>query len=377
LQMDNGMNSNNTTLPFHMQQMRLQQMRQLQIQQQQRLRQQQMQQMQLQQQRRRMQLQQQAMQLPPRMLMQPQQLQRQQFPSTVSPSSFDLNNAGFSNEELGDLMASTFGLNNNMNCIDSREGPGISLNTFQNQDDLFADLNTDVPSFVPAMTPSTSNFLNRNKRSFDAISEDGIDVSDSLDTDLENSLGVDDKENQYDESGNGYESDGVNDDGAHDRRFRPYQAGQWTEKFAELCEYRKKMGHCLVPHTYNENLALARWVKRQRYQYKLMVEGKASTMTEDRVKALEDIGFVWDSQGAAWGDRLEELRQFKEEFSHCNVPSNYSENPRLATWIKCQRRQYKLYTEGKPSNMTPQRVNELEKLGFEWELRSYKKVKTN
>jgi len=158
-----------------------------------------------------------------------------------------------------------------------------------------------------------------------------------------------------------------------ERRFRPYQAGQWAEKFEELCEYKDMFGHCLVPHTFHENLALARWVKRQRYQYKLMMEGKSSTMTQERVKALEDIGFIWDSQGAAWGERLGELQEFRKSYMHCNVPSNFSENPRLATWIKCQRRQYKLYMEGKPSNMTPQRIQHLENLGFEWELRSYAK----
>jgi Helicase associated domain len=172
------------------------------------------------------------------------------------------------------------------------------------------------------------------------------------------------------------EDDDDSEDPTTGRRFRPYQAGQWSEKFEELCEYRERMGHCLVPHTFSENLALARWVKRQRYQFKLMREGKSSTMTEDRVRALEEIGFVWDSQGAAWGERLAELKEFRQEFIHCNVPSNFSENPQLATWVKCQRRQYKLHLEGKPSNMTPQRIGELEGLGFEWELRSYKKART-
>jgi hypothetical protein len=161
----------------------------------------------------------------------------------------------------------------------------------------------------------------------------------------------------------------------HGRRFRPYQAGQWSEKFVELCAYKDSMGHCLVPHTFSENLPLARWVKRQRYQYKLMRENKSSTMTEERVHALEDIGFIWDSQGAAWGERLAELRLYRVDFGHANVPSNFSQNPQLATWVKCQRRQYKLHLEGKASNMTPQRVRELENLGFEWELRSYKKAR--
>jgi len=164
------------------------------------------------------------------------------------------------------------------------------------------------------------------------------------------------------------------DEDDEERRFRPYQSGQWVDKFAELCTYREKNGHCLVPHTFSENLPLARWVKRQRYQYKLMQDGKPSTMTEERVQALEDVGFVWDSQRAAWEERLGELKEFFRTFLHCNVPSNYNENPQLATWVKCQRRQYKLHCQGKPSNMTDKRINQLVSLGFEWELRSYKKA---
>jgi hypothetical protein len=159
------------------------------------------------------------------------------------------------------------------------------------------------------------------------------------------------------------------------RRFRPYQAEQWQEKFDELYSYYQKHGHCSVPHTFPPNPALARWVKRQRYQYKLMTSGQQSTMTRERVKALEDIGFVWDSHGQAWEDRLRELRDYRQAHGDCNVPSNYPPNPQLATWVKCQRRQYKLYWEGSSSNMTLERISDLEKIGFEWELRGPKNAK--
>lgn len=204
------------------------------------------------------------------------------------------------------------------------------------------DIDCGMPSFdsniIPMVSPSSSSTKKRRR-----------EVSDDED------------------------SEDLNNEG----RFRPYQAGQWAERFNDLKDYREKNGNCLVPHTYKENLPLARWVKRQRYQYKLMVEGKSSTMTEERVTALEEIGFIWDSQGAAWGERLEELKEFRSIYMHCNVPSNYSENPQLATWVKCQRRQYKLHMEGKPSNMTAQRIRDLETIGFEWLLRSYKKARTN
>jgi hypothetical protein len=183
-------------------------------------------------------------------------------------------------------------------------------------------------------------------------------------------------------------------------------------------------------------------VKRQRYQYKLMVDGKQSTMTAERyvttsqpiddesffikkkpcwrqnpsciflfrcffcfsVKLLEEIGFVWDSHAAVWvsvprrnsiiiwifaftiqqipnnilpavyislivflqEERLNELREYHAIHGDCNVPSSYAENPKLATWIKCQRRQYKLLQEGKTSNMTLERMTELHKIGFCW-----------
>jgi hypothetical protein len=38
--------------------------------------------------------------------------------------------------------------------------------------------------------------------------------------------------------------------------------------------------------------------------------------------------------------------------------------------VKCQRRQYKLYWDGKPSAMSPERILQLEKVGFEWEIRT-------
>ncbi|GKY94304.1 hypothetical protein MPSEU_000396200 [Mayamaea pseudoterrestris] len=156
-------------------------------------------------------------------------------------------------------------------------------------------------------------------------------------------------------------------------RFREYQAGQWTSMFEALLAYKEQHGDVLVPYTYKENRALARWVKRQRYQRRLFLQGQPSTMTADRAAALDAIGFCWDFQSSNWLDRLEELKDFKRETGHCNVPSLYPENPTLATWVKCQRRQHTLRLQGKPHNITPQRIAELDRLGFTWEIRCAKK----
>lgn len=157
-----------------------------------------------------------------------------------------------------------------------------------------------------------------------------------------------------------------------DTKFRPYQAEKWQERFDELISFQRKEGHCLVPHTFPENPALARWVKRQRYQYGLYQQNKPSSMTEDRIVILENIGFIWDSHEAAWQERLKELLEFKKVYGTCAVPSKYSPNPQLARWVKCQRRQYRLYWEGKPSNMNIDRETALKNAGFEWRLRRSK-----
>jgi hypothetical protein len=70
---------------------------------------------------------------------------------------------------------------------------------------------------------------------------------------------------------------------------------------------------------------------------------------------------------SAWEDRLSELDDYRKIHGHCNVPHNYSENPKLGKWVLCQRYQYKWHLEGKKSPMTTLRIQELESLSFEWD----------
>jgi hypothetical protein len=152
-------------------------------------------------------------------------------------------------------------------------------------------------------------------------------------------------------------------------RLRDYQCEQWAERFEELRKFVAQHGHCQVSHQDGEHGALARWTKRQRYQYKLMKDGKQSTMTPARVEDLNGLGFAWNSHEATWNERFDELHRFSLAHGHCSIPSCYEPNQKLATWAKCQRRQYKLLVSGNKSNMTWRRVARLEEIGFVWEIR--------
>ena len=169
---------------------------------------------------------------------------------------------------------------------------------------------------------------------------------------------------EADDDGEG-ESEGALDS----QRFKRFHEEKWSHRYKELLAFHREFGHSAVPHTFPRNPQLARWVKRQRRQYKLRRDNRPSTMTLERLELLDSVGFVWDSHDVNWREKLTALDSFRREQGHCNVPSNYTDK-KLATWVKCQRRQYKLYVDQKPSAMTDQRISELEKRGFEWEIRS-------
>jgi hypothetical protein len=42
-------------------------------------------------------------------------------------------------------------------------------------------------------------------------------------------------------------------------------------------------------------------------------------MTDERIVALEDIGFIWDSHFAAWHEKMEELKEYAKTFGNWYV----------------------------------------------------------
>lgn len=130
---------------------------------------------------------------------------------------------------------------------------------------------------------------------------------------------------------------------------------KWEGKYQELCEYREKTGHCNVP----KDMGLGRWVRWQREYYRK--DGMLKGGKDDRVRKLENIGFIFDVLQHQWDGRFSELETFKREYGHCNVASSYG---RLGRWVQSQRDVYS------KREMGPERVQRLEDLGFVWARRA-------
>lgn len=148
--------------------------------------------------------------------------------------------------------------------------------------------------------------------------------------------------------------------------FRSYQAYHWATQYEAMIRFRNENNHCFVPHNFPENPNLSSWVKRQRNQYKLMIAGRHHTLTPERLSKLEEHGFVWDSHKAIWQERYSDLCRYKERHGHVNVPNKYPADSQLGIWVKCQRRQYRLFRQGKPSSITMERIDQLDRIGFAW-----------
>ena len=92
-------------------------------------------------------------------------------------------------------------------------------------------------------------------------------------------------------------------------------------------------------------------------------------MSQDRIKRLNELGFVWNKYEAQWQLMLGQLGEYKGKHGHCLVPREYGEGkPKLGIWVHTQRTHYAKLQNGKPATMTEDRINQLDELGFVWKV---------
>jgi hypothetical protein len=111
----------------------------------------------------------------------------------------------------------------------------------------------------------------------------------------------------------------------------------WIRNFEHLKQFCNEHGHCMVPRTFVDVPNLCHWVTDQRRQLKNLKLGKPSTMTKDRQRLLDEIGFVWQVRNrTTWDMRFAELLEFKEQKGTTVVPQReYIQNLRDARTRWC------------------------------------------
>lgn len=128
----------------------------------------------------------------------------------------------------------------------------------------------------------------------------------------------------------------------------------WEIQFQELAAYKQQHDNCLVSYEGDENKALASWISSQRTSRK---DGK---LNADRIKRLDELGFVWDTSELVWETQFQELVSYKQQHDDCLIPHN-SENKELARWVGSQR------TLRKKGKLDADRIKRLDELEFVWD----------
>jgi hypothetical protein len=155
-------------------------------------------------------------------------------------------------------------------------------------------------------------------------------------------------------------------------RFHWHTRGEehWRIHYEKLQAYNARHGHVLVPRVNPEDPKLGDWVCEQRHQYKLMTRNETTTMTPERKKALDDLGFAWQiRQRPEWDARYQQLVNYQKEHGDTLVPQFYKQDKGLGKWVAKQREQYKLLKDGKHSFLTPDRLERLNAINFCWSIK--------
>ena len=141
-----------------------------------------------------------------------------------------------------------------------------------------------------------------------------------------------------------------------ERTVRLYK--EWHKSYELFVAYQKEFPD--VPVTQGakyHNYKLGHWVHMQR-QAK-----KNGILSPERIKLLEEVGFIWDAQEEAWEQGYKAFVAYQKEFLDKVVPQKVKYNGyNLGRWVVTQRVAHKKGT------ISSERIQRLEEAGFVWEI---------
>jgi len=144
----------------------------------------------------------------------------------------------------------------------------------------------------------------------------------------------------------------------------------WNEHYAKIKEYHARHGHIDLPTRCHENKEFDRlccWLARQKQKYQKYCQGTITTKKPYRIAALENLGINWTIRDDKWDTNYKKLLEYKElNDGSTLVPTKSYHDKNFGNWILVQRNEYKMMKEGKKHQMTPDRLELLNKAGFVW-----------
>ena len=106
---------------------------------------------------------------------------------------------------------------------------------------------------------------------------------------------------------------------------------------------------------------------QRRLRKRFSVKKSTVVLSPERVRRLDELGFVWAMDDAVWVKRIAELRAFKKKEGHCTVGDARDISPShkaLSVWVQSVRQRKKR------GSLTEEQIHELTELGFQFDPKS-------
>ena len=133
-----------------------------------------------------------------------------------------------------------------------------------------------------------------------------------------------------------------------------YEA-RWIIGYKYMCEYKQLYSNTMPLSDYmtDDGFALGVWAANQRSKR------RSGSLSDERIKQLEAIGFIWEPNKANWQKHYAEAKKYYEHNGSISVSKTYVTDGgvRLRYWIDTQKKAYK---KGKLDNS---QIKKLELIG--------------
>eukprot|EP00574_Skeletonema_japonicum_P006645 CAMPEP_0201713680 /NCGR_PEP_ID=MMETSP0593-20130828/430_1 /ASSEMBLY_ACC=CAM_ASM_000672 /TAXON_ID=267983 /ORGANISM="Skeletonema japonicum, Strain CCMP2506" /LENGTH=508 /DNA_ID=CAMNT_0048202857 /DNA_START=84 /DNA_END=1610 /DNA_ORIENTATION=- len=130
-------------------------------------------------------------------------------------------------------------------------------------------------------------------------------------------------------------------------------AKRWEDQLLALTAYKQRYGTCAVPPNHP---TLGAWTAEQRNQYRAYEQHLPNCLTQERYEKLKNVGITVNR----WEKRLVELKAFRAEHGHCDVPIDHPSG--LGIWVSTQRE----HAHWNRDEMPKERIESLDAVGFNW-----------
>ena len=141
----------------------------------------------------------------------------------------------------------------------------------------------------------------------------------------------------------------------------------WMKNYEAAKKYYEEHGNLyLQAREEYEGIKLGAWLARLRILRK--AKSRSELVSPERIKALDEIGMIWDVPDFFWERYYIALKEFYQKYGHSDVPSRYvtSDGLKLGVWVNNIRMTREDRNKTGRAELTPEQIQSLDELKFPW-----------